>query len=66
MQISTNGGGQFADGVIRNPEGATISILSAAGQLLMTTNEDYIDMSTQAAGMYIIRCNGQSIKVIKQ
>ena len=54
----------YSDGVICNPNGMSLQVYSVTGQLV-ATGSDNIDLSSQPRALYIIRCNEQTLKIIK-
>lgn len=43
-----------------------VKLYSVQGNLLITTTDNYIDVSSLAGGVYIMNINGQTYKIIKQ
>jgi len=54
----------FSDLKIYNPEGLNLSLYSADGRLLLMDTRD-IDLTNLPCGVYIVRCNNISLKVVR-
>ncbi len=54
----------YSDGIIYNPDAMPLNVYSITGQLV-ATGSDNINISSQPCAVYIVRCNEQSLKIVK-
>ncbi len=54
----------YSNGMIHNPQGLALQVFNISGQLVATGSEN-IDMTTAASGVYIVKSNAGTLKLVK-
>ncbi len=54
----------YADGVVYNNAGE-IAIYNLTGKLVLSSNESFVDVSSFADGVYVVRGGGKAVKFVK-
>jgi hypothetical protein len=49
---------------IKNRKGKTKQLMNLIGDILLTTQQDEIEISRLASGIYLIRCEEETVKVL--
>jgi hypothetical protein len=51
---------------IYNPDGVEAEVYTLSGALILRSNAAVVDLSQQAAGVYVIKVGNKTAKVLKQ
>jgi DNA-binding beta-propeller fold protein YncE len=51
---------------IHNANGAEVQVYNSNGVLLQSTRESQVDLSNYPAGVYLLRIDDKTLKVVKQ